>query len=153
MFGDIVNWDLIPVSAIAGIQVIPGSNPVFGLNTLGGALVVTTKNGIEYPGASVEASAGSFGRRTLGFAAGGAQEAFDGFVTGNLLDEDGWRDYSPTRIRQLFAKLGWRGGDSDASLGVMLADNSLYGTQVLPVSMLDNPRQAYTWPDGTHNRL
>ncbi len=36
-FGDIVNWDLIPQSAIASIQLIPGSNPAFGLNTLGGA--------------------------------------------------------------------------------------------------------------------
>jgi outer membrane receptor protein involved in Fe transport len=153
MFGDIVNWDLIPLSAIAGIQLIPGSNPVFGLNTLGGALAVTTRSGIDSPGASVEASAGSFGRRTFGFSAGGARDAIDAFVTGNLLDEDGWRDYSPSRIRQLFAKLGWRSTESDARLGVMLADNSLYGTQALPISMLDNPRQAYTWPDGTHNRL
>ena len=28
-FGDAVNWDLIPQSAISSIQVIPGSNPVF----------------------------------------------------------------------------------------------------------------------------
>ncbi|MBU3736806.1 MAG: Plug domain-containing protein, partial [Methylobacterium sp.] len=31
-FGDAVNWDLIPNIAIAGINLIPGSNPVFGLN-------------------------------------------------------------------------------------------------------------------------
>jgi outer membrane receptor protein involved in Fe transport len=153
MFGDVVNWDLIPVSAIAGIQLIPGSNPVFGLNTLGGALAVTTRSGIDSPGASVEGSAGSFGRRTLGFSAGGVRDDIDVFVTGSLLNEDGWRDYSPSRIRQLFAKVGWRSADSDASLGVTLADNSLYGTQALPLSMLGNPRQAYTWPDGTHNKL
>ena len=35
-FGDVVNWDLLPQSAIAGIQIIPGSNPLFGLNTFGG---------------------------------------------------------------------------------------------------------------------
>ena len=34
-----------------------------------------------------------------------------------------------------------------------LADNYLEGTQALPVSMLGNPRQAYTWPDSTENRL
>jgi hypothetical protein len=75
-----VNWDLIPTSAIAGIQLIPGSNPVFGLNTLGGALAVTTKSGTQNPGASVEASAGSFGRRTLTFEAGGARDQFDAFL-------------------------------------------------------------------------
>ena len=29
-FGDTINWDLIPESAIAGITVIPGSNPIYG---------------------------------------------------------------------------------------------------------------------------
>ena len=38
-FGDVVNWDLIPRSAIARVDLIPGSNPVFGLNTLGGCAV------------------------------------------------------------------------------------------------------------------
>jgi outer membrane receptor protein involved in Fe transport len=53
-FGDIVNWDLIPQSAISSVQLIPGSNPAFGLNTLGGALAVYTKSGAEYPGGAVE---------------------------------------------------------------------------------------------------
>ena len=33
-FGDIVNWDLIPMNALSGMDVFPGSNPLFGLNTL-----------------------------------------------------------------------------------------------------------------------
>jgi iron complex outermembrane receptor protein len=37
-FGDTVNWDLIPVSAIDNVQMLAGAQPVFGLNTLGGAL-------------------------------------------------------------------------------------------------------------------
>ena len=36
--GDTINWDLIPQGAISSMNLIPGSNPVFGLNTLGGAL-------------------------------------------------------------------------------------------------------------------
>ncbi len=61
-FGETINWDLIPQSAIAGIDVIPGSNPIFGLNTLGGALAVHTKRGFDHPGVKLEASGGSFGR-------------------------------------------------------------------------------------------
>jgi outer membrane receptor protein involved in Fe transport len=53
-FGDSVNWDLIPTSAIASLEVIPGSDPVFGLNTLGGAVTVTTKRGLDSPGTVVE---------------------------------------------------------------------------------------------------
>src|ERR1700690_1678709 len=38
-FGDTVNWDLIPDIAIDRLDVM-GTNPVFGLNALGGAVVV-----------------------------------------------------------------------------------------------------------------
>ncbi|MCK5889337.1 MAG: Plug domain-containing protein, partial [Methylococcales bacterium] len=37
-FGDSVNWDLIPQGAIDTMSLMPGSNPLFGLNTLGGAI-------------------------------------------------------------------------------------------------------------------
>jgi hypothetical protein len=30
-FGDILNWDLLPLAAIETITLIPGSNPLFGL--------------------------------------------------------------------------------------------------------------------------
>ena len=49
-FGDIVSWDLIPRLAISSMALMPGSNPLFGLNTLGGALSVETKNGVRDPG-------------------------------------------------------------------------------------------------------
>ena len=39
-FGDTVNWDLIPRNAISTMHLLSGSNPAFGLNTLGGALSV-----------------------------------------------------------------------------------------------------------------
>src|SRR5882724_8042010 len=35
----------------------------------------------------------------------------------------------------------------------MLADNTLQGTQALPRSWLDTPKQAYTWPDRNENQL
>ena len=63
-FGDVVSWDLIPRGAIASITLIPGSNPLFGLNTLGGALSIQTKDGLSAPGTSLKASYGRFARRT-----------------------------------------------------------------------------------------
>src|SRR4029077_13178548 len=61
-FGDTVNWDLIPDIAIGRVDVI-GSNPVYGLNALGGAIVLTMKNGFTDEGAIIEASGGSWGQR------------------------------------------------------------------------------------------
>jgi hypothetical protein len=47
--------------------------PAFGLNTLGGALALYTKSGAQYPGGTVEATAGAFGRRELTFEYGGGR--------------------------------------------------------------------------------
>ncbi len=153
IFGDVVNWDLVPMSALASVALVPGSNPVYGLNTLGGALVLDTRNGSTAPGTQASVTGGSFGRRALALEHGSSSGAFDAFVTGNLLHEPGWREHSDTRLEQAFAKLRWRGTRTSAEVTSTLADNRMEGTQALPLAMLDNPRQAYTWPDITRNRL
>ncbi|HEX2659365.1 MAG TPA: Plug domain-containing protein, partial [Polyangia bacterium] len=49
-FVDTVNWDVIPTGAIRSVNLMPGSNPLFGPNTLGGALSIETKTGFSDPG-------------------------------------------------------------------------------------------------------
>ena len=71
-FGDIVAWDLIPKIAISEVALMPGSNPLFGLNTLGGAVSIETKDGHSAPGVSLAVSGGSFGRRAGEFEYGGS---------------------------------------------------------------------------------
>lgn len=152
-FGDIVNWDLIPSNAIANINLIPGSNPLFGLNTLGGALSVHTKSGSSNPGASATVTGGSWGRRAFEFEAGGKKDQFDYFVAGNFFHEDGWRMASDSDIRQLFAKTGWQDEKSNLDLSLMLADNKMHGIQALPSEMMGNREKAYSIPDSIENRL
>src|SRR5262249_22739079 len=53
-FGDVVSWDLIPRIAIAETALMPGSNPVFGLNTLGGAISTETKTGTGRPQTTIQ---------------------------------------------------------------------------------------------------
>lgn len=153
-FGDTINWDLIPQSAISSINLIPGSNPVFGLNTLGGALSINTKSGKEYPGGSVWTQWGSWGRENVGAELGSKKGPFDFYLTGNYLDENGWRDHSNSRLNQWFGKIGYETADFDADLSYNYADNNLQGTQASPLSLLDFARQqAYTYPDITNNKL
>ncbi len=152
-FGDIVNWDLIPANAVANINLIPGSNPLFGLNTLGGALSVHTKSGDSNPGTSATITGGSWGRREFEFDAGGKQDRFDYFVAGNVFHEDGWRTASESDISQLFTKLGWQDDKSNLDLSVMLADNKMNGIQGLPLEMQGNMQQAYSVPDSIKNQL
>jgi len=115
-FGDTVNWDLIPESAISTVTLQSGSNPVFGLNTLGGALSVQTKSGHENPGTEFEGYGGSFGRRSFEAETGGEAGPFDYFLTVNYFDEDGWRDMSPSRVYQGFGKVGWQNDKTDLDL-------------------------------------
>ncbi len=57
-FGDTVNWALIPESAIGELYLVPGSSPLFGLNSLGGAIAVRTKDGFTHPGTARRAGRG-----------------------------------------------------------------------------------------------
>ncbi|TMH60550.1 MAG: TonB-dependent receptor [Betaproteobacteria bacterium] len=152
-FGDVVNWDLLPRAAISSVQLVPGSNPVFGLNTLGGALAIYTKSGAQYPGGSIELSGGSFGRKTIGFEYGGARDRIDYFMATSFADEHGWADHNPSRVRQFFGKVGYQDERADLDVSLTLADNALQGTQTLPAGWLDTPTQAYTFPDLNENRL
>src|SRR4051812_10300772 len=108
-FGDVVSWDLIPRLAVSTIAIMPGSNPLFGLNTLGGALAMQTKTGRTSPGTTVQALYGSYTRRAVEFEHGGSNAAgLNWYVAGNLFAERGWRDDSPSDVRQVFGSLGWK---------------------------------------------
>jgi outer membrane cobalamin receptor len=91
-FGDTVHWDTLPAAAIASINVIPGSNPLFGLNALGGALSIRTKDGFGFPGVRAAVRTGSWGRHQADRETGGRSGSFAYFVSGSLTDEAGWRD-------------------------------------------------------------
>jgi outer membrane receptor protein involved in Fe transport len=152
-FADAVNWDLIPLKAIARLEIIPGSNPVFGLNTLGGAIAATTKRGFDFSQTDLEMYGGSFKRRAADVESGGHGERWDYYVAGNLFDEDGWGDHNPSRLHQGFGKLGYRDARNDAQLSFTYGDNRMEGNQTLPRSFLNAPSQAYTWPDAQSNRM
>ena len=153
-FGDVVSWDLIPKSAIASMTLMPGSNPLFGLNTLGGALSVQSKDGLKNPGSSVQLQGGSWGRVALEFESGGSRR--DGpnwFVTGQRFHEQGWRADSPSDVGQLFGKFGFRVGDLRLSLSTALADDTLNGNGLQEQRLLAADRSSvYSKPDITRNR-
>jgi len=131
-FGDVVAWDLIPKAAIATTELIPGSNPLYGLNTLGGAIAVQTKNGISNAGFAVSGYGGSFGRRAFDAEYGGSNNAgLNWFAAGTMFHEDGWRVHSPSDVRQSFAKLGYNRGATVLSLsgGYVIDDLTGNGTQ------------------------
>ncbi|EJH9638919.1 TonB-dependent receptor, partial [Listeria monocytogenes] len=138
--------------AIDRVQLIPGSNPVYGLNTLGGALAITTKNGRSNPGGEAEVSGGSWGRKTASVEQGGTIGSnLDYYATANVANDGGWADHNASRVRQAFGKLRYTDADTTLSIAAGGADNTLSGTQTIPRSFLDNREQAYTYPDRNRN--
>lgn len=153
-FGDVVSWDLIPKSAINSVSLVPGSNPLFGRNSLGGALSIRTRDGKSDPGLALDASLGSFRRRTLAAHAGGALEGgFDWFLSGDYFREHGWRDDSPSAAGQGFGKIGWSNATSAIALSASYADSDLNGNGLQEQRLLAADRASvYTRPDNTRNR-
>jgi outer membrane receptor protein involved in Fe transport len=153
-FGDVVSWDLIPRMAIGSTTLMPGSNPLFGLNTLGGALSIQTKDGLTSPGTTVRAVYGSSVRRAVEFEHGGSRAiGLNWYVAGNLFAEDGWRDDSPSKVGQLFGKLGWHQTTGDTALSVGYADDSLTGNGLQEQRFVARDyASVYTKPDDTGNR-
>jgi len=150
-FGDIVLWDLIPVFAVDEIQELPGSNPVFGLNALGGAMTFQMKNGFNAPGSSAEISGGSFGR-IKGIAETGLDLGDTAFYIGALAShEDGWRQLSPSDLVQTFADFSLRQKDYSLGLSLTLADSNLNGNGADPAQ--DDRTAAFAIPDSERNRL
>lgn len=153
-FGDVVSWDLIAASSISDMALVPGSDPVYGLNTLGGSVSVTTKSGLTNPGWAGQILYGSSGRKQAEAEWGGAKgNGFNWFFSGNAFSENGWRAFSPSDVRQGFGKLGWRTGKTDLALTMSFAYNTLTGNGLQDYRLLQNNYSSvYTVPDTTRNR-
>ncbi len=151
-FGDVVSWDLIPSNAISSVSLAPGSNPVFGLNTLGGALSVQTKSGRDNPGGALQSTIGSHGRMIQEAEYGDSAGRWDWFLAGTYFEEDGWREHSESDAQNLFGKLGWYGDATDLKLTYSFADTDLNGNGMVPKSFLRRDYDSvYTHPDNTQN--
>lgn len=156
--GDSVNWDLMPQSAIAGVTLTGGTNPLFGLNSLGGSLGIRMKNGFDFEGSQLGVRAGSFGRTTAFLETGGnsydGTEEFAYYLNIESFDEDGWRDQSASEALNAYASVGWRGERGSINADLQSGDSNLRGNGAAPVELLALDRAAvFTAPDITENDL
>lgn len=149
-FGDVINWDLLPLNAVERIDVVPGSNPMYGLNTLGGALAISTRSGFSSPGTEASFLAGSWDRKQWQASVGGNNGMLGGFAAFNFLREDGWRDNSPSALDQFFGRADVRPEFGQITVSMLAAETDLTGNGVVPYEQWeDNPERVYTSPDTT----
>ncbi|MEY3524683.1 MAG: hypothetical protein RIR92_748, partial [Pseudomonadota bacterium] len=169
-FGDVVNWDMFPEAAIDTVTLVPGSNPMYGLNTLGGALAFTTKSGLTTQGNELTTSYGSHRRLKLDITHGGkSSDGWHRFLAISAFDEDGWRDHSDGSLQNLFVKIGRTQEDTNWDVTYMFGNSKLHGNGLTPSTNygeLDAPSftststglyeadraSVYSWPDQTINK-
>lgn len=152
-FGDTVNWDLLPDLAIDKINV-EGSNPVFGLNALGGSVNTRLKTGFSYQGAEADISGGSFGQVQGEFQYGAHGDHASFYAAGSELHQDGWRDLQSSDIQNVYADAGWRNDRGEYHASVMLGNSILNGPGSSPIQLIDaDPRAQFTAPNLVANKF
>lgn len=150
-FGDTVNWDLIPPSAIASLN-LETANPVFGLNALGGSISMRLKNGFDAPTASITAYGGTFGR-AAGIMEFSRQYAdFALYLVADITRDQGFRQTSDSHLYRLYTDLGWRRAAAEAHLGITAAHDILGNPGAAPVQALNaNISNIFTAPNSVDN--
>ena len=150
--GDAVNWDLIPTRAVAGMSLLGGSNPLYGLNTLGGSIVLNMKNGFDHAGHAVAFEGGSHGRFIGSVESGANHGSVAYYVNANRFREDGWREQSPSESTVLYGNVRWRGAGRTLRIDHLRGVSDLTGNGLSPVGLLARDRAAvFTAPDITEN--
>jgi outer membrane receptor protein involved in Fe transport len=137
-----VNFDLIPLEAVDRIEVIRGPSVLFGRNTLGAAISLTTRRGEERREIGTEVSGGSFGRLNTRLLLSGEARPFDYYLSLTGIREDGYRDDTESRLARAFAKVGVRAAGLDATLSYQYGNNRIKQAGSLPQSELGHDRRA-----------
>ena len=152
VFGDAVNWDLVPAFAIRDITVI-GANPIYGLNALGGAVGIVMQDGFGYQGLEADARIGSFGRRHATVQGGMRNGGLATYVAADALNDSGWRDHSASQARRAYADIGAKGSALELHLNYTGARNLFGASGPTPVELLAQRRASvFTTPQSFDNR-
>jgi outer membrane receptor protein involved in Fe transport len=143
-----VNFDLIPAEAIDTATLVRGASAIYGKNTLGGALALTTIRGSSVPRSEAGVSAGSFGLRDVYALTRGMLGPFDAALVADASSEAGYQAQSGSSIRRIFGTLGRRNDLTDVAWSIGYAKNRLHEAGSLPASWIDVARRAnYTGGD------
>jgi outer membrane receptor protein involved in Fe transport len=152
-FGDTVNFDQLPSLAIDEMN-LEGSNPVFGLNALGGALNVQLKNGFTYQGGEIDVHGGSFTTFGADFQYGKQSGNTAVYVAASGVHQDGWRDQQSSGLENFYGDIGWRGDTGEIHFNVTAANSVLNAPGTSPVQLLAvAPAAQFTGPNEVSNRF
>jgi iron complex outermembrane receptor protein len=127
------------------VTVAHGANALaYGASTLGGAVDVTTPTARTTAPFSASLSGGSFGQRGARASLGGVSGAWEGLISAESLQRDGYREHSSQDRKSVYANLGWQASDDVSTR--FYATYSDYDVELprelSPAQFAADPRQA-----------
>ena len=141
----------MPPSAIQTVA-LEASNPVFGLNALGGSVSVRLKDGFSNQPASLTAYGGSYGREAAIFEYGQQAGSVAVYVTGDATHDNGFRQTSASDLYRLYTDLGWRSAAAEIHLGTTAVHDTLGNPGATPIQALAaNIANIFTAPNVVAN--
>ncbi|MEW6438577.1 MAG: TonB-dependent receptor [Pseudomonadota bacterium] len=148
-YGDVVNWDLIPPSAISTAQIVTG-NPVFGLNALAGAVVMQMKNGFNYQGFEGDLQ-GGMDYTVLGSAQYGVNKGdWAYYLDVDGVSTNGFRYFGQSDAERAYGDVGYRVQGNEIHLSMTGGADGLGVAGTTPLELVqENPWATFTTPQTT----
>src|SRR5580658_3965319 len=152
-YGDVVNWDLIAPNAIDKTTII-AANPIFGLNALGGAVVVTMKNGFTWQGFEADGQGGSFYNAQEQIQYGKQVGDWAVYLAASQINDGGWRVAEASQLTNFYGDVGYKANGFESHLE-LTAGNTQFGVAAYtPIQLLQmNYGSVYTIPQTTYNQM
>ncbi len=148
-YGDVVNWDLIPPSAISEAQIVTG-NPVFGLNAIAGAVVMNMKNGFTWQGTEINLQ-GGMDYTAQGYAEYGIQKGnWAYYVDIDGLGTNGFRYFGQSDAERAYGDIGYRAEGNEVHVSMTGGADGLGVAGTTPLVLAEqNPWAVFTTPQTT----
>src|SRR5262249_49621126 len=97
---------------------------------------------------------GSFGRRAVTVQTGGPSGDLSAYLMADAINDNGWRDNSPSQLRRIYAHLGARGERSEFHVAFTGASHRFWAAPATPLQLLNQSwTSTYTLPQTTRNQL
>ena len=147
-----VNFELLPLEHAARVEIVPGTAPLLGPNSLAGVVNLVTRRGAERTRA-FEASLGSGEAASVSAEIGGPAGDWAYLTGATFAREAGWRDETSARVGKLLVNVGRYGARSGAAAQVLLGESRVETAGSLPLPLYRaNPVMNLTAGDFEHLR-
>jgi iron complex outermembrane recepter protein len=113
------------------------------------------RDGFNFQGVESDTKFGSFGHKEQQLTVGARDGIWAAFVAGQIVDDNGFRDFSEAQVRRMYADLGVKNDGAEFHINYTGAENEVGVTSAAPVTLLETLgwARSFTSPQTTDNNM